>query len=35
MEQWYRQNKVFLPWALLGLEVAVSIGQSPCQTSIG
>lgn len=25
MEQWYRQNKVLLPWALLGLEVAMSV----------
>ena len=26
MDQWYRQNKVLIPWALLGLEVAVSVG---------
>lgn len=26
MEQWYRQNKFLIPWALLSLEVAVSVG---------
>jgi len=26
MEQWYRQNKVLIPWALLGLEIAISVG---------
>ena len=26
MDQWYRQNKILIPWALLGLEVAVSVG---------
>ncbi|KAK4696345.1 hypothetical protein P7C71_g1570, partial [Lecanoromycetidae sp. Uapishka_2] len=26
MEKWYHQNKILIPWALLGLEVAVSIG---------
>ena len=26
MDQWYRQNKVLIPWALLGLEVVVSVG---------
>jgi len=26
MEQWYRQNKVLIPWTLLGLEVAISVG---------
>lgn len=26
MEQWYRQNKISIPWALLGLEVAVFVG---------
>lgn len=26
MEQWYRQNKVLIPWTILGLQAAVSIG---------
>ena len=26
MDQWYRQNKVLIPWAILGLELAVSVG---------
>ena len=26
MEQWYRQNKVLIPWALLGFEVVISVG---------
>lgn len=26
MEQWYRQNKTLIPWALLGLEVAIAVG---------
>lgn len=26
MEQWYRQNKVLIPWTLLGLEIAISVG---------
>ena len=26
MDKWYRQNKVLIPWALLGLEIAVSVG---------
>ena len=26
MEPWYRQNKVLIPWTLIGLEVAISIG---------
>ena len=26
MDQWYRQNKVLIPWAILGLEVVVSVG---------
>ena len=26
MNQWYRQNKVLIPWGLLGLEVAVAVG---------
>lgn len=26
MEQWYHRNKVLIPWTLLGLEAAISIG---------
>ena len=26
MEHWYRQNKVLIPWTLLGLEVAIALG---------
>ena len=25
MEQWYRKNKVFIPWAFLGLQLATSV----------
>jgi len=26
MEHWYRQNKTLIPWTLLGLELAISVG---------
>ena len=26
MEQWYRQNKVLIPWAIIGLELTISLG---------